>query len=249
MSLQNLQAEFIDSLYASDAERLVIPEQNMQIYANNIESNMVAALSDTYSLISQILGKNFFTMAAQQYVERYPSRSPDLHEYGEYFDSFIAEFEPAKDFVYLSEVARFEWTCHEIYFAPDHASFDRELLSSIQEENFENLHFTLNPACRVQRFMYPMTDIIELCRNERDENVDLDKGGNNLLIIRRNIEIKIQTLSDPAFILLSHLQDNMPLSVALEEALAVDPEFDLETALPEWISNHIIVDCSIIQNN
>lgn len=248
MSLQNLQADFIDCMLGEDTftQSSANPASHMRIYRNNIYSSMIMSLCDTYPLIKQLLGENFFILAAKGYIDRYPSRSPDLYEYGEYFYHFIAEFEYAKEFVYLSEVAKFEWACHEIIAAGEHAPFDLSKLKSIKADDYGKLHFVFHPACRLMHFRFPILDIIDLCKHLRKENVDLDKGGMNLLLYRRENEVKLIPLDDAEYIFLYTLQSNMPFTDAVDEALATDAEFDVETSLHKWVESNILVDAYVV---
>lgn len=248
MSLQNLQADFIDAVFSdhSFTQATVKPASHLRIYRNNIYSGMIMALCDTYPLIKQLLGENFFALAAKDYIDRYPSRSPDLNEYGEYFHHFIAEFDHAKDFVYLSEVAKFEWACHEILAAGEHALFDLNILRQTSPDDYGNLHFSFHPACRIVRFKYPILDIVDLCKHERKDNVDLDQGGVNLILYRYEKSIKMLDVDDAEYIFLYTLLCNMPFADAVDEALSIDPGFNIQEVLHKWISKHALVSACLI---
>jgi hypothetical protein len=249
MSLQNLQADLIDSMFTEDTFTLssVKPASRLRIYRNNIYSGMIMALCETYPLIKQLLGENFFILAAKDYIDRYPSRSPDLYEYGEYFYYFIAEFEYAKEFTYLGEVAKFEWACHEIIAAGAHAILDLSILKNVNIDDYGKLHFYFHPACRLMHFRFPILDIIDLCKHIRKETVDLDKGGVNLILFRSENEIKMVQLDDAEYIFLYTLQSNMPFSVAVDEAMTMDTKFDVQKSLYKWVENKILVDASVIE--
>lgn len=121
MSLQNLQAELAEAILANDpATTIVLPVEHLRIYQNNIESNLVKTLKNTYPLITKLLGDDFFQTTACHYIAYYPSRSGNLHDYGEYFSDFLAEHPPVKHLCYLAEVALFEWSCHTLFVAADH---------------------------------------------------------------------------------------------------------------------------------
>jgi hypothetical protein len=248
MSLQNLQADFIDCVFSESmfTQSTVKPANHLRIYRNNIYSSMIMAVCETYPLIKQLLGENFFILAAKDYIDRYPSRSPDLNEYGEYFYHFISEFNHAKDFVYLSEVAKFEWACHEILSAGEHTPFDLNILRQTNPDDYGNLHFSFHPACRIIRFRYPILDIIDLCKHERKENVDLDKGGVNLVLYRHEKSVQILAVDDAEYIFLYTLLSNMPFADAVDEAMAINSQFDIQNVLHNWISKHILVNACLI---
>lgn len=244
MSLQNLQAEFFEVIFSNHQEiNFVSQPQNMAVYQHNVISNLTNALFETYPLIAKLVGEDFFRMAAKEYIARYPSCSGNLHDYGEYFGDFLADYSPSKHLVYLNEIAQFEWACHLVFFSANPTPFNSQLLETIQSDQYDQLYFSLHPASRLMKCRYPIFRIIDLCKGEMDETIDLNEGGVCLLIIRRDLEISLMPLTTAEFIFLTAIQDNQSLSESLQKTLDVDTTFQLEVKLPEWIQNKTIVDC------
>ena len=164
MTLQNLQAEFAESLFADKPHCDGVSSQsNLLVYQNNLFSSMTRALSNTYPLIVKLVGDEFFPLLAKAYCRQYPSRSNNLDNYGAYFGSFLAEYEPTRSLIYLPEVAEFEWSCHEASFAIEHAPLSIESLQKITPYLYENLHFMLHSAIRIMKCNLPLLLIIDLC--------------------------------------------------------------------------------------
>ena len=87
MSLPNKQADFVEALLTKDTSvDFIRPDSNIVIHQNNIVSNLTETLKNTYPLLLKLLGEKFFAVAAKEYINRYPSRSGNLHDYGEYQD-------------------------------------------------------------------------------------------------------------------------------------------------------------------
>ncbi len=245
MSLQNLQLEFIEALFNEQTSTTlaVQPKNNLNIYRNNIQSTLIETLQEIYPLIVKLVGQDFFRLTAQEYIKRYPSRSGDLHEYGAYFSDFLAEFEPLHDLIYLVEVAQFEWICHTLYSAPDHPDFDRKKLADISPDNYDQLHFSVNPASQLRRFYYPILRIVDLCKKDAAQTLDVDAGGANLLIIRSQTDLSLIPLTHAEFTFLDMLSEGKSVSESLNTACLLDNTFNLEKKLPEWIQDKIIIDC------
>lgn len=243
MSLQNMQTEFVDILLSEDENNdLLQPLQNIVIYRNNVIGNLINALFNTYPLITRLVGHDFFRLVAKDYSKHYPSCSGNLHDYGQYLSDFLASYPPLKSLTYLAEVAHFEWLCHVLQFAPDHLPLDSTFLEKLSPDQYPHLHFILHPACHVINFHYPILRIIELCQDDTKERVDMNTGGDNLLIIRRDLDIKLVSLEAAESAFLIALQENLPLSQALEAANAIEPDFKLDEKLPLWIQDKTIVD-------
>jgi hypothetical protein len=244
MLLQNLQLEFSESLFAQDQPLdFILPAQNMRIYQQQVIVYLVNALRKTYPLVLRMVGDDFFQLAAIAYSKQYPSRSGDLNEYGEYFSDFLAEYQPVKDLIYLAEVAQFEWICHTLLSAGVHAPMTFSVWKNFQPEQYEQLHFSLHPACKVMKFYYPILHIIELCETEVPDSIELGNEGNYLLMMRRESDLNLVTLTVAEFTFLSLLQDNKSLATALSAALDVDSSFDLDAQLERWVEEQVMVEC------
>lgn len=244
MLLQNLQVEFAESLMEADQPlSFISPPVHVGIYRNNITSNFMNVLKETYPLLRQLLGEDCFCALAKKYTKQYPSCSSNLHDYGEYFGSFIEAQPILQHLVYLNEVAQFEWATHRIFFAADAISFDPIKLKNLSPEQYSALHFVLHPASELLTFQYPILKIIDLCHGHIEGTVDIREDGVNLLIIRQELDIKLIPLSSSEFIFLQALQKNACLQVALDAAMENEAHFDLEERLVHWIKNKTIVDC------
>lgn len=247
MSLQNAQAEMVEALLANGmASEIFTPASHISIYRNNMVSNLLNALKDTYPLVFALLGEPFFLMAAKEYLRQYPSRSGDLNEYGEYFSDFLAGYQPIHDLIYLAEVAEFEWICHSLYTAVNHPPFATHALNAYSEDQYAKLHFTLNPASNLHRFHYPIMQIVDLCKTNPNQTINLHSGGVNLLILRRHLDLALIPLNTADFLFLEALQQNHSLSEALEIVEHLEPNYPLAEKLPWFFENLILVDCYVL---
>ncbi len=84
------------------------PARRLAVYRNNVTSSLVDALADTFPVVRQLVGTEFFRAMAAVFVRRHPPRSRILAHYGDGFAAFVADFEPAASLPYLPDVARLE---------------------------------------------------------------------------------------------------------------------------------------------
>lgn len=242
MSLQNVQAELAEIILANDLKTdLVQQPENLTIYHHHVTKKLLKPLQDSYPLIRRLLGEDFFTITANEYIKNYPSRTSNLHDYGAYFSDFLAEYQPLHDLMYLAEVAQFEWACHQLQFAADAPKFDLTGLTQISDEQLESLHLVIHPASSLMKCYYPILDIIDLCQGEVDDTVNINAGVMNLLIIRRDMELCLVPLTEAEFHFLNEVQDNKSIADALQTALSYDPAFNLEEKLSLWVQDKTIV--------
>lgn len=246
MLLQNAQAEFVEALLGNDfTSGPVIPLQHLALHRNNMLASLSDALQSTYPLVFALLGESFFNMATREYIRQYPSRSGNLNEYGEYFSTFLAGYKPIRDLIYLAEVAEFEWICHTLYTAPNHPPYAAHALTHFAPEQYEQLHFILNPAARLQQFHFPILDIVDLCKANSQQNINMNKGGVDLLLIRRDLDISLIALERDDYLFLEALSADLTLNDALHAAFSSNENYPLAEKLPEFIQNKILVDAYI----
>ncbi len=99
MKLQSMQEVFIKQLsqFKSDAAFLnqlsptqsLQPEQQIEIYQNNVRGALQGCLAQIYPVCCTILGEPYFKQLAKDYIQQHPSRQPDLNGYGGEFSAFI----------------------------------------------------------------------------------------------------------------------------------------------------------------
>jgi len=244
MSLHACQTELADILLAEDTQTdCVQPSAHLAIYRHTFITNLTQSLQTIYPLITRLVGEEFFLATAQEYRQSYPSRSGNLHDYGEYFSDFLVHYAPVNHLPYLSEVALFEWISYQLSFAAEPSAFDWQQLKTYSQTDYQQLHFSLHPACRLITFHYPLLDILALCKGEIEE-LRLNENTPNdlhLLMIRKDMEIVLYLLPLADYTFLLCLQDNQSLAQATEAALSIQADFELEKKLSQWTKDKIIV--------
>jgi hypothetical protein len=256
LALRELQHAFVKTLLAEPQQALIdrisvngaANENRLQIYRNNMFISLTAALATIYPAIQKLVGEDFFAGAAHHYIQAYPSAVHNLNDFGDRFAGFLANFSPAKSLPYLSEVARLEWGCHQVFHAADVAVFNLDKLQTIPAEKYDAIKFRLHPASQLFDFTFPVLRIWEMCKMKEDEReateetVDLSEGGVKLLAIRRALEVEIEKVTAGEFALLSALQAGNEFGNACQLALEVEPNFDVAAALNYHLSRGTLVD-------
>lgn len=95
------------------------PALRFAVYRNNVVVSLVAALADTFPVVRELVGADFFTAMARLYVAEQPPSSPVLAHYGDGFADWLAQFEPAANLPYLADMARLERARVRAYHAAD----------------------------------------------------------------------------------------------------------------------------------
>lgn len=132
-----VQAEFAAALL--DAERPVPaglcawngsdPARRFAVYRNNVIVSLVEALGDTFPVVKQLVGDEFFAAMAGMHVRAHPPTSPVLAHYGAGFAGWLEHFAPAQAVPYLPDMARLEFARVQAYHAADAAPLPAEAIA------------------------------------------------------------------------------------------------------------------------
>lgn len=208
-------------------------ERRINVYRNNMRSSLSESLRATYPAIHALVGDDFFRMLTQRYLQSFPSTSGDLHAYGDSFSTFLDDIAEVQTLPYLVDVARLEWCCHIVFHAAEAAPIAPDALSGLDEHQFAGIRLRLHPASAPVSSIYPLVDIWKLAIHggEESDNVDIDSGGQRLLVARRNMEIEFQQLDTAEYAFVTKMVENAALEDCVEAAIEINPEFDVAKCL------------------
>ena len=211
----------------------------LSIYQKNCKGALLTTLKQCYKVCRQLIGNDAFRQQAALYIERVPSTTQDLNQYGKNFPSHLSvliEHEPAYSALpYLPDMAVYEYLYQSVYYAPMAAANDLPNSTSV---NADLIFVALSKHCRIFTSAYPISEIWQLHEAKNLEQLALlsQKKTEYLLIYRNhNLQIVSTVLAPIHFKLFEQVSITpTPLShfVSLAETLGLE----LATFLPQWIS-------------
>ena len=95
------------------------PASRFAVYRNNVQASLSNALAESYPVVMQLVGREFFNAMAALYIRDFAPASPLLNDYGRDLGDFIQGFGPAAGLPYLADMARLERLRVEAYHAAD----------------------------------------------------------------------------------------------------------------------------------
>lgn len=216
--------------------------KRLAIYRANLEGNYEAALEGAYPVVRKIVGEGYFALMARNFSRAHASRSGDLNHYGEAFAGFIAREAEIADVPYLPDVAKMEWCAHLAYYAADPTPFNFAELAEIPPERYSSLSPRLSPACAILTSDWPIGRIWAVHQDDHEEpfEVDLRSGPQSILVHRPHWRAYVETLSEGDFHFLLGASCGAALGIAIDAAIAADPEFNPSFALRKWIHAKVI---------
>lgn len=250
LALRELQHAFARAVFEDDTalyphlhDGRFGAERNLRVYQHNTGANLTDALAAVFPVVKRLVGEGFFEYAADRYWRAHPPVSGNIHDFGEDLPAFLSGFEPARTLVYLPDVARLEWAWHRAFHAPDPEPMDRQQLANTDPADYGTLRFRLHPSARLIDSRWPVLRIWEVHQQSGEPDpIDLDQGGEKMLVIRRGLEVIVSRLSAGENAFLASLARLEPLASACEAALAVDPATDIPALLNRAVEQKMLIE-------
>lgn len=198
------------------------PAARYAVYRNNVVISLIDALADTFPVVQQLVGEDFFHAMAREHARKHPPTSPVLAFYGQDFPDFIANFEAAASLPYLADVARLEWAYVCAFHAADVDSLPTPVLAErlAQPERLAVTRLRFAPAVRLIRSSHAAVSIWQAHQVE-GEGCAIDPAtAEAALVVRPELTVQIVPLSAAAADFLSELMAGQSLETVYEKCAA-----------------------------
>jgi Putative DNA-binding domain len=196
LNLEGDSAEF--SLLSEIGHTAELPAiDRIGIYRASVHQGHANALTDIFKVCEKIVGERFFRAMAQAYFNEFKSKSPDAGDFGRYLPEFVKHYEHAKPLRYLTDVARLELAWYDCFCGSEYKPLNFTELELVPPEKVEKLRFSLPANAHLIKSQFPIIKIWEAAQEnyQGDESINLDEGGDLVLVWRKGIEIYIERLS------------------------------------------------------
>jgi hypothetical protein len=240
LSLRDLQLRFVAALF--DGTDAVVTEHlageppeaaaRLAIYRNNLREGFIKALALEFPVVQRLVGEDFFRQTALEFQLQHPSHRGDLTHVGEPFAEFLGARFAAGEYAWLPDIAALEWALQVVAIAPEVPGPALTQLADVPPHRFQDLVFEPNPATRLIESPFPIVRIWQTNQpGAPAETVELDAGGDRVLVRRRGDELEFVHLGAADFTFARMLARRTPLGLATDASLAIEPAFDLGAAL------------------
>lgn len=213
---------------AADPERFAV-------YRNNVHVGLTAALAKRFPVVRRLVGEDFFAGMARVYVGLHKPVSPLLFHYGDGFPGFIEQFEPARNIVYLADVARIEAAWTDAYHAEDAEPLATGHLAALTHESLHRVRLVPHPAATLISSPHPVGtiwaahqgDVVAPVRMQRPET---------MLVARPAMDVSVHVLPARDVAFAESLFAGLTLGGAAARTAKSDASFDFGTALVGLVS-------------
>jgi hypothetical protein len=222
------------------AHNAAIPTKRFAVYRNNVAVNLVNALKSRFPVVEKIVGEEFFAAMARIFVLERPPSTPLLAAYGDEFAAFIATFDPARELVYLADVARLEAARTRAYHGADATPFGAAEFAALDVSAVGDIRIDLHPSVEIVRSPHPIVTIWAMNAGEQDLAPIENWHGEDALVVRPYLDVDVRLLPPGGAAFLLALAGAKPLGEAAAAALTDHPEFDLSRNLAGLIGSGLM---------
>lgn len=137
------------------------PDLRFAVYRNNVVHSLVNVLTDSFPVVRELVGDEFFGAMARLYLVNHPPASPLMHRYGAGLPAWISDFEPATALPYLSDIARLEWARLCAFHAADAEPVEIQALTALMQapEQLASTSLALHASLAVVRSAHPVVSL------------------------------------------------------------------------------------------
>ena len=208
--------------------------KRFNVYRNNVVVSLCEAMAATYPAIQNLVGEEYFTALAREFVTRHPPTSAVMLWYGGDFPSFIDAFPPLASYPYLGDVARLEWGSLDSYHSADAEPLDPLMLASLAPEQLAAVRFHEHPATKIIQSSWPIHALIEANRFSPGQNRPVDMtSAETVMVTRPDVDVILTSLRPGGAVFFQSLLDGEALGEAASRALEADETFDLSENLAD----------------
>lgn len=234
-ALACFQASFVEALRA-DHGGGPASHPAFAVYRNTVMRGCLDALEANFPAVVCLVGREWFRAAAAVHAARQPPRDSRLMMYGEGFAEFLAGFEPARDLVYLADVARLDRLWSQSHAAADADPLSASALRAVPADRLGERRLSLHPATRWLVASLPVVSIWQASRAGVAVADDLPWQPEPALVTRVDGGVRVSAVSPASLRFVEACADGHPLAEAAELTLRVHPDAPIDLILAGLIS-------------
>ncbi|WP_047335863.1 DNA-binding domain-containing protein [Pseudomonas protegens] len=220
------------------------PASRFAVYRNNVQASLSNALAESYPVVMQLVGREFFNAMAVLYIREFAPASPVLNDYGRDLGDFIHGFGPAAGLPYLADMARLERLRVEAYHAADARPLEpsRLLAAMNHPDSLGQAQLLLHPSLRTLHSGYAVVSLWAAHQSDQPwPAFDLQQG-QNALVLRNALEVEVIAVDTGAMTFIEALRNHWPLEIAAAHALDAQADFDLGQCLGLLLGHGALID-------
>ena len=238
-SLESFQDAFVAALFdAEPSEMMSLTRQpGFAVYRNTVIKGATDALVANFPTIERLVGTDWLQGAAAIHAWLSPPTDARLLYYGADFPEFLDSFEHAREMPYLGDVARLDLLWTHVHCADDEPGIEMSTLAHLASTDLASSRLTPRAACRwIWLPDCPAYTIWRVNREQLQMPEELNWHGEGALLTRTAGRLHWQAASAADCAFLDACAAQLPLGLAADRAIEVEPDVNLENLIVRLVS-------------
>jgi len=237
--LARFQDAFVGALYGAQSPEMaqLTCQPGFSVYRNTVLKGATDALLANFPTIERLVGSDWLKAAVAVHARRSPPTDARLLHYGADFPDFLDGFEHAREMPYLGDVARLDLLWTQVHCAEDDPGIEMSALAHLSPSELASSRLTPRAACRwIWLPDCPAYTIWRINREQLDMPEELDWHGEGALLTRKAGRLHWQAASAADCAFLDACAAHLPLDLAADRAIQVEPTLSLEDLIIRLVS-------------
>jgi len=216
--------------------------ERLDVYAEGYFSRILECMAKDFAKTKKAIGEEAFTKLVAEYLKAHPSQFTSIDEVGFRFASFISDFDGIALKEWVSDLAHFEWSWIESFYAEEIPP-----QSNWQDELAKNPHaqILVHPSVRLVQSLWPIAKLIrDLDSDTAIDSGELDQESRcSIVIYRFNDDVHWEEIDPSIFQILQNLKREASLGSALAQVQDIDPQV-VSQNFSHWVERGIL--CGVL---
>lgn len=189
----------------------------LQVYNDAYLARLLGVLASDYAGLQHLLGEERFRELGAAYVDRHPSRHPNLNRFGAHLPEFVARRRNLPQRPFAAGLARLELCIALAFDAPAFTPVDAARLAAVQPADWPHAKLACNPSLQLCTFRHPVNAWYVDFREGRAPRPPRPRR-THVAVFRREDRVWRADLAPAAHAVLAALAAGRPLATALDRA-------------------------------
>ncbi len=201
------------------------------VYRNNVTVGLMRAMEANFPVVRRLLGEQYFSGLAREFVQQHPPASPLMFHYGDRFPAYLEAEEDLRGFAYLGDVARLEQQVRLSYHEADVTPLAAQCLAAMAEEELFDAVLTPHPATAILASRFGIHAIYMANQSGEAGRVNGQLQAQSVLVTRPSFDVELRLLDAAQLCFFRQLTAGESLGEAADSAAEVQADFDLTHSL------------------
>lgn len=188
-------------------------------YAGGYPARLREALADTFEAVLRYVGDDDFTALSARYTAAHPPACYNLNDVGRSLPRFLRSDLLIAERPFLPDLAELEWKISRAFHAELEPPAGTAALGTLGEDEWSRVVLELQPGVATVVSRWPVRALWLASEDAGSQGGGERSGGEAVLVYRRDLVVRLESVSVGEARALGAIRRGRPLSAVLETAV------------------------------